>query len=292
MATTMTEATTEQRCDNHAVTDRLADFRAVFAEVVAARGACRDPRIKAAFAKVPRHEFLDPGPWRLAEDGTATESDDPAIVYQDLGLEIARGMALPTGLPSLHARLLDACRLAAGEQVVHVGAGRGYFTAIMAELVGTKGVVRAFEIEPGLAEMARRSLAQWPQVHVEARSGTGEHGAADAIYVSAGVQQIPLAWLRSLREGGRLLLPLVPGDGEGGVLLVTRGPRGFAARFVAPARFVPCIGATDSEAMGRLRAAFGQGDADSVRSLRLVPEASEGSCWFAGSGWWLCRTEA
>lgn len=271
--------------------DRLTDFRAVFAEVVATRGACRDPRIKAAFAKVPRHEFLDPGPWRFSEDGPQTESDDPALLYQDLGLEIARGMPLPTGLPSLHARFLDACRPAGGERVVHIGAGRGYFTAILAELVGPTGVVRAFEVVTALADMAKRSLSPWAHVQVEARSGTGEHGAADVIYVCAGVQQIPLAWLRSLREGGRLLLPLVPGDAEGGVLLVTRGARGLAARFVAPARFVPCIGATDVDATDRLRMAFAGGHTDSVRSLRLGPEVPDESCWFAGSGWWLSLAE-
>lgn len=272
--------------------DRLADFRAVFAEVVAARGGCRDPRIKAAFAKVPRHEFLDPGPWRFSEDGPPTESDDPALLYQDLGLEIARGMPLPTGLPSLHARCLEACRPAAGEHVVHVGAGRGYFTAILAELVGVEGSVRAIEIQPELAALAQQALSRWTQVHVECRSGTGEHESADVIYVSAGVQQIPLAWLRSLREGGRLLLPLVPGHAEGGVLLVTRLAQGFGARFVAPARFVPCIGATDPGATERLRAAFADGDAASVRSLRIPPEEPDASCWVAGDGWWLSRSDA
>lgn len=170
--------------------------------------------------------------------------------------------------------------------------GRGYFTAIIAEVVGPTGSIRAFEIETRLAELARQSLSGGPQVHVEARSGTGEHEAADVIYVSAGVQQIPLTWLRSLREGGRLLLPLVPGGVEGGVLLITRRGKGFDAGFVGAARFVPCIGATDPDAIGRLRAAFGQGETDSVRSLRVNPEAPDDSCWFAGSGWWLSRSEA
>jgi protein-L-isoaspartate(D-aspartate) O-methyltransferase len=267
--------------------DRLSDFRAVYAEVVATRGACRDPRIKAAFARVPRHEFLDPGPWQLDQDGPQTESDDPAILYQDIALGIARGVPLPTGLPSLHARCLDACRPAAGESVVHVGAGRGYFTAIIAELVTPTGTVHAFEVESSLAAMAQRALSPWPNVRVEGRSGTGEHDPADVIYVSAGVQQIPSAWLGALREGGRMLLPLVPGEAEGGILLVTRRDRAFPARFVAPARFVPCIGATEAEAVGALRSAFARGDASCVRSLRLAPDKPDGSCWFAGDGWWL-----
>lgn len=273
--------------------DRLSDFRAVLADVVNARGGSRDQRIRAAFAKVPRHEFLDPGPWLLAEEGPPTESDDPAIVYQDVGLGIANGVALPTGLPSLHARCLDACQPAAGEHVIHIGAGRGYFTAIIAELVTPTGAVHGFEIEPSLASMAQRSLARWPNVRVESRSGAGDHEPVDLIYVSAGVQQVPLAWLRALREGGRLLLPLVPGDAYGGALLVTRAGPTFPARFVAPCRFVPCIGATDGDAVAALSAAFDGDEGRSVRSLRLTErDPPDDSCWFAGDGWWLSRAEA
>jgi protein-L-isoaspartate(D-aspartate) O-methyltransferase len=96
-------------------------------------------------------------------------------MYQDLALEIARDMRIPTGLPSLHARCLDACRPVPGEHVIHVGAWRGYFTAILAELVTATGTVRAFEMEPSLAAMAGQALLPWPQVRVEARSGTGYH---------------------------------------------------------------------------------------------------------------------
>ena len=171
--------------------DRLSDFRAVFAEVVAARGACGDPRIKAAFARVPRHEFVEPGPWRFAEDGPPTASTDPALLYQDLAVGLAPDRGIPTGLPSLHARCLDACAPKPGENVVHVGAGAGYFTAIIAELVGPTGTVRAFEVDAALAAMAERNLAPWPRVTVEARSGTVAEGPVDLIYVCAGVQQNP-----------------------------------------------------------------------------------------------------
>lgn len=268
--------------------DRLSDFRAVFAEVVAARGACGDPRIKAAFARVPRHEFVEPGPWRFAEDGPPTASTDPALLYQDLAVGLAPDRGIPTGLPSLHARCLDACAPKPGENVVHVGAGAGYFTAIIAELVGPTGTVRAFEVDAALAAMAERNLAPWPRVTVEARSGTVAEGPVDLIYVCAGVQQIPGAWLRALRPGGRLVVPLTPSNAEGAVLLVENvGRQHYEARFLTPARFVPCIGATDPIAAKALGAAFARGDSASVRSLRVAPASPDSSCWFAGDGWWL-----
>jgi len=210
------------------------------------------------------------------------------LLYQDLALGLAPERGITTGLPSLHARCLDACAPKLGESVVHVGAGAGYFTAILAELVGPTGAVRAFEIDAALAAMAAPKLAAWPHVTLHAGSGINAEGPVDLTYVCAGVQQIPNAWLRALRPGGRLSVPLTPGDSEGAVLLVKHVDREhYEARFVTPARFVPCIGATDSRAAETLRDAFARGDSASVRSLRLAPEPPDASCWFAGDGWWL-----
>lgn len=268
--------------------DRLADFRGVFADVVMARADSRDRTIRSAFARVPRHEFIGQGPWFFGERGEAVPSDDPAIAYQDVGMGIARGV--PTGLPSLHARCIAACGPRTGERVLHVGAGTGYFTAILAELVGERGPVMAFELDPELAQRAQKNLAAWPWVRVEASSGvTFEKATADLVYVSAGVEELPLAWLRALAPGGRLLFPLVPAGEEGAMVLVRSidSPSVFSAKLVCRARFVPCIG-TENEATGRrLSEAFRQRDVDSIRSLRLTSEVPDDSAWFVGQGSWL-----
>jgi len=226
--------------------DRIADFRQVFAQVVTTRAGGCAPEIREAFARVPRHEFVGPGPWQLSEHGDVTPSDDPALVYQDIGMGLAPQRGIPTGLPSLHARCIAACAPQPGEHVVHVGAGSGYYTAILAELVGPSGRVDAFEIDRELAARARASLGRWPCVRVEPASGVDRPlGEVDLVYVSAGVQQPPRAWLDALRSGGRLVFPLAPNDAIGGVLMLTRtdSRQVFAASFVCPARFVPCVGA-------------------------------------------------
>jgi protein-L-isoaspartate(D-aspartate) O-methyltransferase len=233
------------------------------------------------------------GPWLLAEDGEPTQSSDPAIVYQDMAMGLLPERGITTGLPSLHARCIGACALSAGETVIHVGAGAGYYTAILAELVGPSGRVTAFEIDEALAGRARESLRDWTNVSIEHRSGTELPNAeADIIYVCAGVQQLPRAWLDSLRCGGRLCVPLTPGAGEGGVLLIRRLQSGaWSARIVCTARFVPCVGAQDSEVVDALSAAFRGGGLDTVRSLHRSPEPPEASCWYAGSDWWLSTRE-
>jgi protein-L-isoaspartate(D-aspartate) O-methyltransferase len=66
---------------------------------------------------------------------------------------------LNNGQPSLWAQLFDVLDLAAGDHVIHVGAGQGYYSAILAEIVGPTGRVTAIEIDPNLATKARKNLA-------------------------------------------------------------------------------------------------------------------------------------
>jgi protein-L-isoaspartate(D-aspartate) O-methyltransferase len=77
--------------------DRLADFRRVFAQVVVARAGCGDPAILAAFERIPRHEFIGPGPWYLSEDRIPTPSADPALLYQDIAMALAPERGITTG---------------------------------------------------------------------------------------------------------------------------------------------------------------------------------------------------
>src|SRR5262249_31950124 len=106
-------------------------------------------------------------------------------------------------------------------------------------------------------------------------------------------QQLPLVWLAGLAPAGRLLVPLTPRAGEGGMLLVRRtaDPTRFDARVLCRVRFVPCIRAQDEAMSARLAAAFGAGDEGTVRSLRLGA-AGDREAWFSGEGFWLSSGEA
>ena len=275
--------------------DRLADFRSVFARVVMARAGSTDPHLLRAFSEVPRHEFIGPSPWHFSEHGPPVISDDPAVLYQDVAMGLAAERGITTGLPSLHARCMAACEVKAGENVIQVGAGSGYFSAILAELVGESGSMVAFEIDDSLAKAAERNLKRWKQVRVEAASGVSAiSGSADVIYVSAGVQQIPRAWFEALALGGRLLVPITPGAEEGGIFLVRRlaSKTVLQAEFVCRARFVPCLGAEDEAASALLKEAFAAGAHDAVRSLRLSPETPDETAWFCGRDWWLSTSPA
>jgi protein-L-isoaspartate(D-aspartate) O-methyltransferase len=201
---------------------------------------------------------------------------------------------LNNGQPSLWACLFDQLGLARGEHVVHIGTGAGYYTAILAEIVGRAGHVTGVEIDPHLAERSRQILASgWPQVVVVTADGFAyrPERPADAIIVNAGVSHLSLSWIDALApENGRLLVPLTAAEGFGAFLIITR--RGgetqrYAARFAGRTAIIPCVGGRDPEAEERLKAAFQVSYITAVRSLRRPPQEPDDTCWLAGDGWWL-----
>ncbi|ACA19655.1 protein-L-isoaspartate(D-aspartate) O-methyltransferase [Methylobacterium sp. 4-46] len=274
----------------------LSRPRATYAAAVAARAGTRDPALIRAFATVPREAFCGPGPWRvMGEEGIEwVPAGDPAGLYRDVLVSLLPEEGINNGEPSLHATALAAAAPRPGERVVQVGAGGGYYTAILAELVGPGGCVEAYEIEPSLARMAAAALSAYPQVRVQARSGTeGALPEADLIVVNAGATEPLAPWLDALSETGRLIVPLTPDRGWGGLLLAgRRGPGAppeiLDARFLSRTRFVPCLGARSPEGERRLAAALAGGGMERVRSLRRGPVPDD-EAWLAGEGWWLSR---
>jgi len=277
--------------------DRLEAHRYFYADLItSSAGAMKNERLKDAFASTPRERFVGAGPWRVFVGGNYVETptDDPAFLYQDVVVAVAPERRINNGQPVLHAINLAALDVKEGEKVVHVGAGTGYYTAVLARLTGKNGAVVAYEIEHDLAKKAIENLSDLSNVTVLERSGSeAPLPVCDAIYVNAGATAPLKVWLDALQVNGRLLFPLTPADGPGGMpgaggmLLVTRsGTDRFDARFVCPAMFVPCLGARDDETAQKLSAAFARGDFRNVKSLKRNSQPDD-TCWCAGDGWWL-----
>jgi protein-L-isoaspartate(D-aspartate) O-methyltransferase len=122
--------------------------------------------------------------------------------------------------------MYDQLELSRGDHVIHVGAGTGYYSAILAEIVGPAGRVTAIEVDPILAARAKESLAAaWPQAAVFAADGFTfrPDQPADTIVVNAGVTHFSAVWLDALAtENGRLLIPLTNAERWGCFLMITR----------------------------------------------------------------------
>lgn len=276
--------------------EHLDAIRRKFAERVTSQTRPHDPRVMSAFAKVPRERFLGPGPWliRTAEGYMRTPDDDPAHVYRDILVALDPLQRINNGQPSLHAASIASMRLPEGGTVLHIGCGTGYYTAILAEVVGGNGHVHAYEIEGRLAHLARLNLADQANVTLLDDAQPGVFPDADAIYVSAGAGGPQPHWLRALRLQGRLLFPLTGDNGAGTMLLVQRttSAEAFHARCMGPVQFIPLVGGHDDIASPHIGAAWADGRLARVRSLFVGTPVEVADCLLEGDGWWLSNRPA
>src|SRR5438445_13474244 len=121
----------------------LAIVRRAYAKQIMAAAMVDDERVEAAFAAVRREAYLGPGPWpilRTQPDGyVPTPSDDPVYLHVNQLVGLLTERNINNGEPSLHAMMIGSAAPKRGEHAVHIGAGVGYYTTIVAELLGATG---------------------------------------------------------------------------------------------------------------------------------------------------------
>lgn len=279
----------------------LVSVRARYADEIGTLGSITFRPIVDALATVPRERFLGPAPWEIVGEGLTS---DPASVYRNVLVALDASKGLNNGEPRFWAGLFEALKPRPGECVIHAGAGTGYYTALLAEMVGSGGRVTGIEFEPHLADKAVENLAPWS--NVELLKGDALQlatGTADVIVASAGFDAVPLKWVKMLNDGGRLLIPLtVPwstmkGIGFGANLLVTRRGDQFGVAFVGTVAIYHCMSGRSAEASERLAVAFNVDEMSRARADWRPPKVDGGSlrlrgtpdetCWLAGDGWWI-----
>jgi protein-L-isoaspartate(D-aspartate) O-methyltransferase len=188
---------------------------------------------------------------------------------------------------------------AAGEHVVHVGTGTGYYTAIMAQLVGPSGRVTGIEYDPALAARARANLAPYTNVEIIEGDGTQvSFDSAGVIYVNAGCTRPAERWLDSLVDGGRLILPMTSDQGFGGVapqriasagavFRIRRDGADYHAARISAVAIFPCAGGRDEMSERALAEAFARGGWQKVTRLYRDTDVPDERCWLRGPGWCL-----
>jgi protein-L-isoaspartate(D-aspartate) O-methyltransferase len=283
--------------------DRIA-LRRSFARRMMAIARVTDAAVEQALATVPREAFLGDGPWTILDPrrGTADlAGTDPARIYEDVLVVLDPARGLNNGSPSLHALMLHHLAVRPGDRVLHVGAGTGYYSAILADLAGPDGRVTAIEFEPRLAAIAAAALTPWPQVTaVEGDGAAWPIEEVDRIYVNFAAALPAAAWIDHLAPGGTLVFPLgTPNPGargdarrqsdQGAVLAFTRTPAGIAARHLTRCAFVCAEGslAGTPSLQESLHRAFVRGGVEFVQSFHRPPPASPERCWFWSPDWAL-----
>jgi protein-L-isoaspartate(D-aspartate) O-methyltransferase len=279
---------------------RLAGARAAYAEQIRALAGLRSPALFRALGRIPREEFVGPGPWKILLAFEIArgyrDTSDPRDLYDNVLIALDPVRRLNNGEPAALLRWFDSLDLAPGEHFLHIGCGVGYYTAIAAAAV-PGGSVLGVELDPRLAELARRNLARTPNATVLPGDGSAlAAGSFDAIFVNAGATEPREAWLDALAPGGRLLVPLtvaVPRQGFGGghMLLVTKRADGLLARFVSSVGIFDCAGARTDEGERLLRAAYTRGGSERVRSLRRTAHEAGPHCWLHAPRFCLSEQE-
>jgi protein-L-isoaspartate(D-aspartate) O-methyltransferase len=276
----------------------LKALRRAYAEELRIAGPVRsNPKVIEAFAKVPREKFLPPGPWTLHSTVSwRTPDASPAWVSHNVLISIDERKGINNGSPSLWAYLFDHLNLKPGERVLQVGTGMGYYTAILAELVGRTGHIRAIEFEKRLAGIARENLTHLPQVeliHGDASVCDPGHDL-DVIVVFTGGTHPPSLWLERMTLGGRLLMPLVGVDGRGFMLrVIRRGHRRFDAKVLSQVGFYLAKGFRVKSEARALKSAIDRlkGKLPKLRALHVGPVsgARRKEAFYATRTCWLSR---
>ncbi len=152
-----------------------------------------NPRVLAALAKIPRHEFVP--------------ASNQSLAYLNVALSIGYGQTISQ--PYIVALMTDLLDLDEESVVLEIGTGSGYQAAVLAAIARR---VYSIEIIPALAEEAGVRLERLGISNVEVCVGDGfygwpEHAPYDGILVAAAATEIPPPLIAQLKPGGRLVIP-------------------------------------------------------------------------------------
>lgn len=187
----------------------------------------QDERILSAFQRVPRHKLVP--------------EHQIIHAYEDRPLDIGYGVTISQ--PYVVAMTLQAARIQPGMQVLEVGTGSGYQTALLSELGAN---VHTIEVIPELSQRTQEKLKELGYNKIHFHIGDGHQGwpeekKFDVILLTAAPPIIPQVLLGHLKIGGHLIGPEVP-DGDQLLLRITRTATDeFPREKLLRVRFVPMI---------------------------------------------------
>jgi protein-L-isoaspartate(D-aspartate) O-methyltransferase len=279
----------------------LVRQRQFFAEEIRICGDIRTAALVDAFAMISREAFLPPGPWTIRGDGDPfaaprlTPDADPRHVHHNVSVAIDIDRQLFNGAPAVVASALDALELTAGSRVLHIGCGLGYYTAIIANVVGSAGQVAAIEVDRELAQKASDNLRAFSWVAVQEGNGSEPLSQPfDAILVHAGVTHPLDTWLDALTMGGRLVVPITAAMpqmgriGKGFFFVVTRcGDDTFDAWPLGLTAIYTAVGIRDDSLDSLIGAAMMKAWFPRVARLRRDRHEPGPACWLHGSTYCL-----
>lgn len=163
-------------------------------------GLLRTDNVIKAFSKIQRSDFIP--------------SDLLAWGEADASLPIGFGQTISQ--PLTVAFMLELLQVKSGDNVLDVGSGSGWTSALLAHMVGEKGRISSLEIVRELFEFGKKNIDKYSFVRngtVElycqsASRGFEKNSPYDCILVSASAMEAPEALKKQLKIGGKMVIPI------------------------------------------------------------------------------------
>ena len=186
-------------------------------------------RVESALQNIPRHEFVP-----------ESELD---YAYDNEPLSIMKKQTISQ--PGVVTRMTEWLDVKNGQNILEIGTGSGWQSAILSYLVGT-GTVYSIERHPELVKFAQENFKKLniDNIHVILGDGTLGYPQAspyDRIIITAACNEIPLPLFEQLSENGLIIAPV--GDSSQSLVLLQKTSKGMVeikkqSKYV----FVPLIG--------------------------------------------------
>lgn len=206
------------------MTDRSDEISRMIETQLKRRGI-QNSAILEAFQRVPRHLFV-PRPHQPE-------------AYGDFPLPIGSGQTISQ--PFVIALMLDYLNLTSEHEVLEVGTGSGYSTALLSTLVKWVDSIEFYQsLLDGVRERLNRMNIENVQLwHGNAWQGPPVKKMYDRIVVWASPNQVPENLVKALKPGGRMVVPV--GKHDQRLYIVTQSKGKVQKDFVDWVRFVPLI---------------------------------------------------
>lgn len=186
----------------------------------------RDEKVLKVMEELPRHHFIP--------------RESRSMAYMDEPVPLGLGQTISQ--PYIVALMTEKLDLQPEHEVLEIGYGCGYQTAILARLCKR---VYSIEVLEELAQRGRENVEGLGITNVEYHTGDGRQGWPEArefdrILIAAATKEVPPALIEQLKDGGKMVLPVDEWSGQSLLLLEKKGQE-IVRNFVCYCRFVRLV---------------------------------------------------
>lgn len=187
----------------------------------------KDQTVLDAMRKIKRHLFVDKKYWDRAYDDTPLSIPCSQTISQ----------------PYMVGLMTELIQPDKNKNVLEIGTGSGYQTAILAE---TCKKVYSVERHDELAELSKKRLDELGYTNVALKIDDGtlgweDKGPFDAIIVTAAAPEVPEQLVKQLESHGKLVIPVGTQYRQNLELVLKRGDS-YIEKIICGCIFVPLIG--------------------------------------------------